>query len=273
MHRWESLGQLAGGVAHDFNNLMGGVLGYATLAREQLPADAPTQEFLKPIQDAALHASSLCQQLLIFAGKGTSARGTIDLAELVQSTTDLVRMSVPKLIELRIQLEEGLPPIEGDASQLKQVLLNLVWNAADAISTEGGVIEVRTGAGHRSCAVTGRGHECTTLPGSDYAWFEVRDTGCGIADAALERIFEPFYSTKDQGRGLGLSAVAGIVRSHGGGLCVTSRVGAGTTIRAYLIANATGTNRMTRSESQTAPAIPHLETQAREMYAMSGGLA
>ena len=127
--------------------------------------------------------------------------------------------------------------MEGDLSQLKQVLLNLVWNAAEAIGTAGGVIEIGTGTSYGACCTTQTpGHYCGTLAPGSYVWLDVRDTGCGIAADVLSRMFDPFFTTKDMGRGLGLSAVAGIVRSHGGVCCVTSRLGAGTSIRVYLAA-------------------------------------
>jgi signal transduction histidine kinase len=235
--RWESLGQLAGGVAHDFNNLMSGVRGYASLAREQLPGESPLHDYLVPIEEASQHAASLCQQLLTLAGKGSSFHGAIDVAALLSESTDLLRMAAPKPIELRISTAKNLPIIEGDRSQLKQVLLNLVWNAVDAIGTASGTIEIRTGSCRSGgCPTQSLGHFCSTLTPGRYLWVEVRDTGCGIAEDALPRVFEPFFTTKDVGRGLGLSAVAGIVRSHGGVVCVTSRVGVGTCIRCYFTA-------------------------------------
>ena len=163
--RWEALGQLAGGVAHDFNNLMAGVLGNATLAREQLPADSPLHEHLLPIEDAAHHAASLCQQLLAFAGRGTVHRSEIELQKLINDSVELLRMGVPRAVELRIGTTQDLPVVEGDRSQLKQVLLNLVWNAAEAIGPDGGVIEIRTGSSRGGCCNSqGAGHYCTTLP-------------------------------------------------------------------------------------------------------------
>lgn len=235
--RWESLGQLAGGVAHDFNNLMTGVCGNAMLAREQLPPDSPLQEMLKPIEEAAHHAASLCQQLLTFAGKSGTVRGPLDVQGLIAETHDLLRMGLPKAIDLRIENAPCLPPVEGDRSQLKQVLLNLVWNAAEAISQDGGAIEIRTGSSFSGCcSQQGAGHFCATLTPGRYVWLEVRDTGCGIPADLVPRIFDPFVTTKDMGRGLGLSAVAGIVRAHGGVVCVTSRTGIGTSLRVYLAA-------------------------------------
>ncbi|CAN5426072.1 hypothetical protein BH11PLA2_BH11PLA2_11590 [soil metagenome] len=257
--RWESLGQLAGGIAHDFNNLMSGVLGYATLAREQLKPDAEMHELLKPIEEAAVHAASLCQQLLTFAGKGISARGAIEVNTLIQESAELIRMAVPRNIDLRIGTAHDLPIVEGDRSQLKQVLLNLVWNAADAVGLNGGVIEIRAGSSRSGCCPTqSPGHYCSTLVPGSYVWLEVRDTGCGIPEETLARIFDPFFTTKDVGRGLGLSAVAGIVRSHGGVVCVNTRTGVGTSIRVYLSAlDDEPTRRTPPPVINTPREIPH----------------
>jgi PAS domain S-box-containing protein len=230
----ESLGVLAGGIAHDFNNLLTGILGNASLAREILPGGSETHEFLRPIEHAAAHAASLCQQMLAYAGKGSTVRGALHLNRLIADTADLLRLSASKKSELRFLPGPDLPVLEGDASQIRQVLLNLVSNASEAIGDGAGVIEISTGWSRVPCPRSGEGHMCGELAPGQYAWIQVRDTGCGMPPEVVRRIFEPFFTTKFTGRGLGLSAVHGIARSHGGAVCVTSTPGAGTTFRVYL---------------------------------------
>jgi signal transduction histidine kinase len=241
-------------VAHDFNNLMASVLGHATLTREQLPPDSPLHDTLRPIEDAAHHAASLCQQMLTFAGKGSSHRGPLDLQALVSETHRLLRMGVPRCVDLRIGTAHDLPAVEADAGQLKQVLLNLVWNATEAIGDVPGMIEIRTGSSVGRCAEQGPGHFCGSLAPVGHVWFEVGDTGTGIPPESVARIFEPFYTTREVGRGLGLSAVAGIVRGHGGCVCVASEPGR-TLFRVSLPARQCESATATTSDAAT-PCIP-----------------
>ncbi len=228
----ESLGILAGGVAHDFNNLLTGILGNASLARETIPAGSDLHDYLRPIESAAEHAAQLCLQLVTYAGRGGTTRGPVDLNRLIDESADLLRLATSRRAGLRVELDRGLPSLVGDASQLRQVILNLVQNASEALPAGGGTVTVRTGvAGHAPS------HDPATTtcsgphPAGEYVWFEVADTGCGIDPAGRVRIFEPFFTTKFTGRGLGLSAVHGIVRGHGGVICVTSTMGEGTTFR------------------------------------------
>jgi PAS domain S-box-containing protein len=218
----ESLGILAGGVAHDFNNLLTGILGNAMLAREMIPRESELQEYLIPIESAAQHAADLCQQLLAYAGKGSVTRGVISLNSLIQETEELLRLSIPRQVKLNLELAPDLYPIEGDSSQLRQVLLNLVQNAGEAIGNNPGRITVKTALDRR--------------PGEDAAepaavMLIVEDTGCGMDDATISRLFEPFFTTKFTGRGLGLSAVHGIVANHQGLWDIRSKVGQGSTFK------------------------------------------
>jgi PAS domain S-box-containing protein len=212
----ESLGILAGGVAHDFNNLLTGILGNASLACEVVPPGSPIHNYLRPIEKSAEQAAHLCQQMLTYTGKGATPFGPVDLNQLVDESTDLLRLSVPRKATLHIDRAAGLPRLMGDAGQIRQVILNLVQNAAEALGPEGGKVTLRTGAD------------------AEQVWFAVTDTGCGMDEGTRARVFEPFFTTKFTGRGLGLSAVHGIVTRHGGTIGVESQPGRGTTFRVTL---------------------------------------
>lgn len=227
----ESLGILAGGVAHDFNNLLTGILGHACLARETLEPDAPPAQALDQIEQSARHAADLCRQLLAYAGKGRLVVEPADLSTLVNDLVELLLLSVRRSARLRLDLADGLPLAAVDPTQIRQVLINLVMNASEALPLDGGEIVVRTGL--RRWPERGSGGERVVVvpaaPGpGDYVCLEVADTGSGIAPETLPRIFEPFYTTKFTGRGLGLAAVAGIAGRHGGALVARSQPGQGT---------------------------------------------
>lgn len=248
----ESLGVLAGGIAHDFNNLLTGILGNASLAREAMPPQARIQEYLRPIEQAATHAASLCQQMLAYAGQGVTVRGEIDLNRLILDTGELLKMSASQRVDLVYELDPTQPVLEGDPGQIRQILLNLVSNASEAIGDVNGKVTVVTGRGQPPCPHRhGEGHHCQNLLPGEYVWIEVRDTGCGMPPEVVEKIFEPFYTTKFTGRGLGLSAVHGVARTHGGAVCVTSQQGVGTTFRVYLVAP------LVSSPYKTPPVIVH----------------
>jgi nitrogen-specific signal transduction histidine kinase/CheY-like chemotaxis protein len=238
--RLESVGVLAGGVAHDFNNLLTGILGNVSLAREQLPAGSDLHEFLRPIEKSAEHAAQLTQQLLGYAGRGGPRRGAVDLNRLIEDAADLVRLSASRKAALRSELAANLSPVEADPGQLRQVLLNLVQNASEALGAKGGTITVRTGGGPSEPEASARAEGCWAgeLPAGPHVWVEVADTGCGMDGPTLAKVFDPFFSTKFTGRGLGLAAVRGIVAEHRGAVRVTSEPGKGTAFRVYLPAAA-----------------------------------
>jgi len=227
----ESLGVLAGGIAHDFNNLLTGVLGNASLARMLLPEDSPIAPQLEEIEVAAERAADLCKQMLDYSGKGRFSVQPLDVNALVEETAQLLRASISKKAELKFTLEKPLPRLIGDATQLRQVVMNLVINASEALGEDGGAIALQTGV----VQADRRYLESTLLsptpePG-EYLFVEVRDTGRGMSPEVLTRIFEPFFTTKFTGRGLGLAAVLGIVRGHQGALHVSSQESLGTTFR------------------------------------------
>ncbi|MEQ2006185.1 MAG: PAS domain S-box protein, partial [Limisphaerales bacterium] len=230
----ESLGVLAGGIAHDFNNLLTSILGNASLARMDLPPRSPVEHSLEQIEKASLRAADLCRQMLAYAGKGRFVVQPFDLTQLVQDTAHLLQVSVSKKAVLKFDLDAGLPPVLADASQLRQIVMNLVINASEAIGDRSGVIALSTGlvrADRRYLADT---HLAGNLPEGDYVFLEVSDTGCGMTPELRARIFEPFFTTKFAGRGLGLAAVLGIVRGHRGALRVYSEPGKGSSFKLLL---------------------------------------
>jgi signal transduction histidine kinase/CheY-like chemotaxis protein len=236
--RLEALGVMTGGVVHDFNNLLTGILGNASLAREQLPPGSGLHEYLRPIEKAAEHAAQLCQQVLGFVGRGGPHRVSVDLNRLIEDAGDLVRQSVPRHARVQTELAPGLPPVEADPAQLRQVLLNLVQNAAEALGPQGGAVTVRTGGGAGPAEAAGPGRWVGEPPTGPHAWLEVADTGAGMDEATLARVFDPLFTTKFTGRGLGLAAVRGAVLLHRGAARVVSEPGKGTAFRVYLPAAA-----------------------------------
>jgi two-component system cell cycle sensor histidine kinase/response regulator CckA len=227
----ESLGVLAGGIAHDFNNLLVGILGNAELALMDT-SEGPTKRCLDEILAAAERASALTQQMLAYSGKGQFVVEQLDLSEELEGMLELVGASLPKRVALRRYLRRNLPRVEVDRAQLQQVALNLLSNAAEAIADRSGVISLSTGHGAYSQAELATLVTDQELAAGTYVYLEVADSGCGIEPPALEKIFDPFYTTKFTGRGLGLSAVLGIIRGHGGALSVESEPDQGTIVRA-----------------------------------------
>jgi two-component system cell cycle sensor histidine kinase/response regulator CckA len=230
----ESLGLLAGGIAHDFNNLLSSILGSASLARMILPENSEAEQPLRAIETASLRAADLCRQMLAYAGKGRFVIEPTDVSLLTEELLPLLRISVARHATLNLNLGRNLPSVLADATQLRQIVMNLVLNAADAIGDHGGEITLTTGVVHAGHAYLTQCVAGAGLPRGDYVFLEVRDTGCGMAPAVLEKIFDPFYTTKFAGRGLGLAAVLGIVRGHHGALRVESREGAGSSFRLLL---------------------------------------
>ena len=215
----ESLGVLAGGIAHDFNNLLTGILGSASLAIMKVPDDSPAKKQLQRILTASEKAAELTNQMLAFAGKGRFIVGPLDLNQLVQNVIPLVRTSISKKTTLRQSFAENLPHIEADKTQLHQVVMNLITNASEALDGNEGEVLIRTGA------LEARGNP--EGPAAQI-FLEVSDTGSGMDVDTKGKIFDPFFTTKFTGRGLGLAAVQGIVRAHGGTIRVDSKPHRGT---------------------------------------------
>lgn len=227
--RLESLGSLAGGIAHDFNNLLSAILGNASLIRLEEPLPEPVSESVEAIIQAARQASGLCQQLLAGSGRAAPRLEPLELGTLVREMERLLRVSVRPNTRLEIELASGLQVAAADPTQVRQVLLNLVINAAEAMGDGSGLIRVGVRNFEASPEYLRQCQIGADRPGGDYVTITVSDSGSGIAPEVKARMFEPFFSTKFVGRGLGLASVAGIVRAHGGFVRVDSEPGRGTT--------------------------------------------
>ncbi|MEZ5575655.1 MAG: response regulator [Candidatus Competibacteraceae bacterium] len=236
----ESLGVLAGGIAHDFNNLLTIILGNTSLALDDLPPLSPAGESLLTIEKTSLRAAELCRQILAYSGKGRFVIDDIRLGNLVGDMFSLLQSSISKKATLNLNLKEPLPPLHGDPGQIRQVIMNLVTNASEAVGDRGGVITISTGLMQCSREYLCEPYLYENLAEGLYVWFEVSDTGTGMDQETQRRIFEPFFTTKFTGRGLGLSAVLGIVRGHKGALKVYSKPGKGTTVKVLFPALAEG---------------------------------
>ncbi len=226
----ESLGVLAGGIAHDFNNLLVGILGNADLALRDLSPSSSTHANIVQIEKAAMRASDLSRQMLAYSGKGKFIIEVLSLNDVVEEMAYLLRTSISKNIVLSYNLAEELPSIKADTSQISQIVMNLITNASEAIGKKSGVIRLDTGI--MEFDGSGMPEEYITqetLKGT-YAFIEVSDTGCGMSQETIAGMFDPFYTTKFFGRGLGLSAVIGIVRGHRGAIRVSSEPGKGSKI-------------------------------------------
>jgi two-component system cell cycle sensor histidine kinase/response regulator CckA len=253
----ESLGLLAGGIAHDFNNLLVGMLGNASLAlgeldeegTRDLPEVARLRQHLERIEAAAERAADLTRQMLAYSGRGRFVVEPIDLSEVVRDMTALLDVSVSKDITIDLQLGEDLAAIEADVVQLRQVVMNLITNAANAMEEGRGTIGVSTRAFVADeWFVAGTRMAAGELSTGGYVVLEVRDTGRGMEPAVVERMFDPFFTTRAEGHGLGLAAVLGIIRGHGGAIRVISAPRRGTTVQAYFPAG-------TQATSQSVPTL------------------
>jgi PAS domain S-box-containing protein len=230
----ESLGVLAGGIAHDFNNLLMGVLGNASLALLDLPPGSPVEYSIRQIEDAARRAAELTRQMLVYAGKEQFVIQAVDLSAIAEEMSRLAQVSFGKSVSLQRHLDRQLPKIQADAAQMRQLVMNLVTNASEAIGAATGTITLTTGVRQLTNAYLATTYLAPDLPSGSYVYLEVADAGSGMDAATLARIFEPFFTTRFTGRGLGLSAVLGIVRGHRGALQVHSEPGRGTIFTIFL---------------------------------------
>ena len=233
----ESLGVLAGGIAHDFNNLLMAILGNTELASLDIPPNSRARESIVEIDKATRRAAELAQQMLAYSGKGHFVIAPIHLTSLVREMASLLEVSISKKVRLDYAFATELPTFAGDATQIRQVIMNLITNASEAIGDERGTIAISTNVmtcdrtyleGLQDTLATGRPEP---LAEGRYVYVEVSDDGCGMTRETAARIFDPFFTTKFTGRGLGMSAVLGIVRGHAGALAVYSELGKGTTFR------------------------------------------
>jgi PAS domain S-box-containing protein len=251
----ESLGVLAGGIAHDFNNLLVAILGNAGLALMELPPESPARQTVLDIETAAQRAAELTRQMLAYSGKGRFVIERLNLSRIVEEMAHLLEVSVSKRAVLKYRFAPDLPAVEGDATQIRQVIMNLITNASDAIGDRSGVISVSTGLMHADTAYLKSAYMDDDLPEGDYVYLEVADTGIGMDEATAARIFDPFFTTKFTGRGLGLAAVLGIVRSHRGAIKLYTEPGRGTTFKVLFPAAGPATPPAA-AEAQSRPAAP-----------------
>ena len=240
----ESLGVLAGGIAHDFNNLLTAVMGNVSLAMVGLPPESPVREPLLEAEKATQRAADLARQMLAYSGKGRFVIQQVRLSSVVKEMLSMLQVSISKKAILRVNFAEDQPVIEADVTQLRQIVLNLVINASDAIGEQNGAVAISTGVRECDQAYLKTTWLKDPLREGRYAYLEVADSGCGIANEQLAKIFDPFFTTKFTGRGLGLAAVLGIVRGHKGAIKVQSQIGQGTTFTVLFPA------------AREAPAVP-----------------
>ncbi len=229
----ESLGMLAGGIAHDFNNLLMGILGNASLLRTDLPAEDEVQHSVGQIEKAAQRAAELTSQMLAYAGRGRLLVQPHDLSEIVHQSVGLLESNLAARVALRLELAENLPAVRCDVSQLRQVLVSLVTNASEAMEGKSGTVTLRTGVQSFGEDELIDIQAPEARPAGDYVFIDVTDEGCGIPEELHDRVFDPFYTTKFAGRGLGLAATLGIVHGHGGAVHLASRPGEGASFRLY----------------------------------------
>ena len=230
--KMKAIGTLAGGLAHDFNNLLMAILGNADLAVLDLSGESPVRSCIEEIEKAARRAAELTRQMLAYSGRGRFVVKSIDLSQTVKEMTQLLRASTSKAITLNLDLQPGLPPIRADAAQVQQVVMNLVTNASEAIDEgQTGIVSISTGILHCTREDLDRAYLKEPLAEGRYVYLEVADTGRGMDKETQSKIFDPFFSTKFTGRGLGLAAVLGIVRSHRGAILVEGEPESGSLFR------------------------------------------
>ncbi|WP_051937852.1 ATP-binding protein [Ghiorsea bivora] len=231
--RLESLGVLAGGIAHDFNNLLTVIMGHAGMAMQKLKHEPKLQQHLQQVVKASENAAALCEQMLAYSGKGAFFVKRLDISQTVKGISQLLSATVNKSVKVEMRLMTDLPKVEGDVGQIQQVIMNLIINASEAISEHKGVVRVQTSKVDLNQMMIEALVEGEAMQAGVFVKLTVEDTGCGMDAVTLQKIFDPFFTTKFTGRGLGMSAVLGIMRGHHGGLHVVSKVGKGTTFEVF----------------------------------------
>ncbi|MGD0091049.1 MAG: PAS domain S-box protein [Planctomycetota bacterium] len=246
----ESLGVLAGGIAHDFNNILQAILGNTELAAYQLASSSPARPYLQNMESACRRAAGLCQQMLAYSGKGRFVVEALGLNDVVRDMTHILEVAISKKAVLKYNLADNLPAIEADANQVRQVFMNLITNASEALGEANGVIAVTTGALEVEQAYLAETYVAENLPAGLYVYAEVADSGCGMKPEVKQRMFEPFFTTKFTGRGLGMAAVLGIMRGHRGAIKVYSEPGKGTAIKVLFPASKKAAAGQERAENE-----------------------
>ncbi|MDH4122142.1 MAG: PAS domain S-box protein [Deltaproteobacteria bacterium] len=231
--KMESLGLLAGGIAHDFNNMLVSILGTADLALMELPEDSPVRAHLRQIETAAIRAAELTNQMLAYSGRGSFQRENQNLSTVVEDLLHLLKTVISKKVEIKTNLDSNLPLLSMDPTQIRQVIMNLVVNASEAMGDNNGAITITSGVERVNPAELPRDWVGEIPPAGEYLCLVVADNGQGMTPDTLKKIYDPFFTTKFTGRGLGLAAVQGIVRGHKGFIHVESTLGKGTEFRVY----------------------------------------
>jgi signal transduction histidine kinase len=235
INKIESLSLLAGGLAHDFNNLLMTILGNVDLALSvDEPPSAEVRGFLREIQGASERAAELCSGLLAYSGRGRLPLRVVELNLLIEGSRELLELSAGEGVALATRARGGLPPVRGDAEELRRLLVHLVRNGGEATHGRGGHVHVLIGPAEADDPWITSAVGAPLDSGRDYVLVEVADDGAGMDEATSLRIFDPFFTTKGAGRGLGLARVFGVVRTHAGRIHVDSAPGAGTRVRVYL---------------------------------------
>ncbi len=255
----ESLGVLAGGIAHDFNNLLTAMMGNLNLAQLRLPRDSAVHAFLSNLESAMSRASDLTRQMLAYSGRGRFVVRPLDLNQVVEEMTNLLTVSISKKVALRFRPDPGLPLIDADATQIQQVVMNLVINASEAIQDQEGSITLSTAPLDLDEASLRLDYPGQGLAPGPHAALEVSDTGSGMGPEVLEKIFDPFFTTKSTGRGLGLSAMQGILRGHKAGIHIQSEPGRGSRFRIVFPAS----KAARASEAEPSPAAAEAPIHGR----------
>ncbi len=234
VQKLESLGVLAGGIAHDFNNLLMAILGNLDLSLRGISSVSPIRENLQEAVKASQRAADLCRQMLAYSGRGRFIIRAVDLSEVIREMGHMLEVSISKKATLKYQFADALHSVEADVSQIRQIIMNLVINASEAIGDKPGVITLSTGELQCDRSYLASAWLDEELPEGNYVYLEVTDSGCGMDAETLPKIFDPFFTTKFTGRGLGLAAVLGIVRGHMGAIKVLSEKEKGATFRILL---------------------------------------
>ncbi|MFC1567782.1 response regulator [Pseudomonadota bacterium] len=232
--RLESLGVLAGGIAHDFNNLLAAIMGNAELARMEVKEPSSATKHFNNIEETCEQAAELCKQMLAYAGKSPHTMGLLEINGLVQDMGSLLKASLDQNIDLQLRLDDQPLSIEADKAQIQQVILNFIINAAEAIGSDTGSVRIRTGIMHASREFLDKQYNGSDLPEGKYVFVTIADSGCGMTDQTIRKMFDPFFTKKESGTGLGLSAVLGIIHGHKGVIEVVSKAGRGSKFRILL---------------------------------------
>jgi len=232
--RLESLGVLAGGIAHDFNNLLAAIMGNAELARMEVEEPSSATKHFNNIEETCEQAAELCKQMLAYAGKSPHTKDLLELNGLVQDMGSLLKASLDQNIDLQLRLDDQPLSIEADKAQIQQVILNFIINAAEAIGSDVGDVRIRTGIMYANREFLDKQYNGSELPEGKYVFVTIADSGCGMTDQTMRKMFDPFFTKKETGTGLGLSAVLGIIHGHKGVIEVVSKAGRGSKFRILL---------------------------------------